>query len=168
MQVANRAHNSLLYKARQAISCYDSPMYAENRKARFDYDFIEEFEAGIELIGHEVKAIRAGKASLVGSHIIVRGNELFILGLHIEPYQQGNTPDSYDPDRTRKLLVTKKEIAKIEKRQKGLTLIPIALYNKHRKIKVSFAIARGKKKADKRESIKKRETDREISRTLKR
>ncbi len=144
--------------------------YLENPKARFDYELLETFVAGIELFGFEVKSVRACRGSLAGAHVIIRGGEAFIVGMRVDPYQVGNTPVAYDPERTRKLLVTKSEILTLAEAEskKGLTLIPIALYNKGGKIKVSFAIARGKKKFDKRESIKKRDTDREIRRTLKR
>ena len=144
--------------------------YLDNPKAHFDYEMLERFDAGIELLGFEVKSVRAGKGSITGSHIIVRGGEVFIIGMRIDPYQVGNTPQGYEADRTRKLLVTKKEIHALEESEakKGLTLIPLSLYNRNGKIKINFAIARGKKQFDKRESIKKRDTDRELSRLTKR
>jgi SsrA-binding protein len=142
----------------------------DNPKAHFNYEILERYDAGIELLGFEVKSVRAGHGSLIGSHVIVRGGEVFIVGLRIDPYQVGNTPPTYDPLQTRKLLLTKKEITTLAEQdtKKGLTLVPLALYNKGGKIKVSFAVARGKKKFDKRETIKKRDTDREIGRLLKR
>lgn len=144
--------------------------YLENSKARFDYEVLERFDAGIELFGYEVKSVRAGHGSIVGAYVIVRGSEVFIVGMRVDPYQVGNTPPDYDPERTRRLLVTKKEIAELVEAEakKGLTLVPLSLYNKGGKIKVSFAIARGKKNYDKRETIKKRETDRELRREFKR
>jgi SsrA-binding protein len=143
--------------------------YAENKKVHFDYEVMEEFEAGIELLGFEVKSIRVGRAVLSGSHVIVRGGEAYIIGMQIPPYQAGNTLDTYDPLQTRKLLLTKREIGTLEKAEgtKGLTIVPISLYNKKRKIKVRIAIVRGKKKFDKRETIKKRDTDRDLRRELK-
>ena len=143
--------------------------FIDNRKAHFNYEIVETFEAGIELLGFEVKSIRAGLGNLAGAHAIVRGGEVFIVGMHITPYQVANTPKDYDPERTRKLLLNKKEIAKLADadKAKGLTLIPMALYSKGRRIKVEIAIAKGKKLHDKRESIKKRDTDREIRRSLK-
>lgn len=143
--------------------------YAFNRKAQFDYETLESFEAGMELFGYEVKAIRSGKAVLTGGHIIVRGGEAYIVGIQIPPYQVGNTPISYDAERTRKLLLTKKEIEELANAdaKKGLTIIPISLYNKNRKVKIRIAIVRGKKQFDKRETIKKRDTDRELRRELK-
>ncbi len=151
--------------------CYNLSMatYAENRKAHFNYEFLEKIEAGIELFGLEVKAIRTGKATLEGARVIIRGGEAYVLGLGISPYQPNNTKEDYDPLRTRRLLLNKKEIETLAKTEstRGLTLIPISLYNKGPKIKVSVAVARGKKKFDKRETLKKRDTDREISRTLK-
>ncbi len=144
--------------------------YLDNPKAHFDYEMLERFDAGIELLGFEVKSVRAGKGSITGSHIIVRGGEVFIIGMRIDPYQVGNTPQGYEADRTRKLLVTKKEIRTLEETEvkKGLTLIPLSLYNRNGKIKINFAIARGKKQFDKRESIKKRDTDRDMRRVMKR
>ena len=144
--------------------------YLENSKAHFNYEMLERYEAGIELLGFEVKSIRAGKGAITGAHIIVRGGEIFIVGMRIDPYQPGNTAKEYDPDHTRKLLLTKKEIRTLEEveAKKGLTLIPLSLYNKNGKIKMGFAVARGKKQFDKRETIKKRDTDRDMRRLLKR
>ena len=144
--------------------------YIESRKVRFNYELLEQYVAGIELFGFEVKSVRAGHGSLEGAHIILRGHEAFVVGLKIDPYQIGNTPPSYDCERTRKLLVTKKEILVLqeEESKKGLTLVPLSLYNKNGKVKLAFAVARGKKQFDKRETIKKRDTDRDIGRLLKR
>lgn len=143
--------------------------YAENRKARFDYEIIEKYEAGLELSGIEVKSIRKGKISLAGSFVVVRGGEVFLLNANIEPYQPENTPEHFDSKRHRKLLLTKKEIkelADIEK-NKRLTIVPLAVYNKGRKIKISIAIARGKKKHNKKQVMKERDLDREVSREYK-
>ncbi len=144
-------------------------MATENKKAHFDYEILETFEAGIELFGFEVKSIRAGNAHLEGARVIIRGDEAFLVGASIPPYQQPNTPPSYEPDRTRKLLLHKKELSYLagKEHEKGLTLIPIKLYNKNRTIKLGFGVARGKKKADKREVIKTREVKRSIARELK-
>jgi SsrA-binding protein len=143
--------------------------FIDNRKAHFNYEVVEKFEAGIELLGFEVKSVRAGLANLAGAFCIARGGEVFIIGMHITPYQAGNTPKDYDPDRNRKLLLNKKEIVQLvdADKAKGLTLVPLSLYSKGRRIKVELGIARGKKLHDKRESIKKRDTDREIRRSLK-
>lgn len=143
--------------------------YAENRKARFDYEILEKFEVGIELLGTEVKSVRGGRMSLEGAFVIVRGGEAYIINSNIPPYQVANTPKDYDPLRNRKLLLTKKEITELagNEKNKSLTIVPISVYNKNRKIKVEIALVKGKKKHDKRETTKKRETDREIRRTLK-
>ena len=140
-----------------------------NVKVRFDYEILEKFTAGIELLGHEVKSVRAGKISLVGSYVVVRGAEAFLAGADIAPYQSKNMPAEYDSLRPRKLLLTKREIAELQSAEqtKGLTVVPLSVYNKGRFLKVDIAIARGKKKFDKRQAIKKRDTDREIRRTLK-
>ncbi|MCE9549287.1 SsrA-binding protein SmpB [Candidatus Nomurabacteria bacterium] len=144
--------------------------YAENRKARFDYEIIEKYVAGIELLGNEVKSVRGGRMSLEGAFIIVRGGEVYLINANIPPYQIKNAGDDYDPLRNRKLLLTKKEIQELadNDRNKSLTIVPISVYNKNRKIKLDIALVKGKKKHDKRENIKKRETDREIRREYKR
>ncbi len=143
--------------------------YAENRKARFNYEILEKYEAGIELLGIEVKSVRGGRMSLEGAFVVVRGGEAFLINANIPPYQPNNTPKDYDPLRNKKLLLTKKEIATLagSEKNKSLTIVPISVYNKGRKIKVEIALVKGKKKQDKRETIKKRETDREIRREYK-
>jgi len=141
----------------------------ENGKARFEYEFLETYEAGIELLGMEVKSLRNHRGSLLGAHIIVRGGEAYVINMDIPPYQPKNTPRDYDAKRNRRLLLTKKEIAELAEKEsaKGLTLIPVSLYSKGPKIKVQVCVVRGKKTRDKRESIKRRDTDREMRRTLK-
>jgi SsrA-binding protein len=143
--------------------------FIENRKARFNYEITETLEAGIELLGPEVKSIKGGMGSLEGAYAVVRGGEVFLLGSNIPPYQAGNMPKGYDPLRTRKLLLTKKEIIELAQmeQEKKLTIVPLSMYNKSGKVKVSLGVARGKKKFDKRETIKKRDDMREIRRTLK-
>ncbi|OGZ41946.1 MAG: SsrA-binding protein [Candidatus Ryanbacteria bacterium RIFCSPHIGHO2_02_FULL_45_43] len=142
---------------------------AENRKAYHDYEILEKFEAGLSLRGFEVKSILLGRAALKGGRVIIRNNEAFSVGVHIPPYQKANTPKEYEPDRARKLLLHKKEIQYLlgKEKQKGLTMVPLKLYNKGRKIKLEFAVVRGKKKYDKREVIKKREAKRKVERSLK-
>lgn len=150
---------------------YDTYMsLIENRKVRHDFEFLERFEAGIELSGAEVKSLRNGQGSLEGAYVIVRGNEAYLVGMSIAPYQAKNTPADYDPLRARRLLLSRKEITTLaeNEKEKGLTIVPESVYNKRRFIKVSIAIARGKKKTDKRETLKKREADRDIQRALRR
>ncbi len=141
----------------------------KNKKAKFDFEVLETFEAGIELLGSEVKALRSGKGKLEGAHVLVRGGEAYVVGMSISPYQASNTPKDYDPERPRKLLLTRKELNKLLgiESSKGLTLIPISLYNKERYLKLEIASVRGKKKADKREAIKERDTKRELDRLMK-
>lgn len=141
----------------------------EHKKARLDYEALEELEAGLELLGIEVKSLRSKRGKLDGAHIIVRGGEAFIVGMDIPPYQAGNTPKDYDSARTRKLLLTTKELNELAsaERQKGLTIVPISVYNKGNKLKVRIAIARGKKKYDKREDLKKKAVKRDIDRLMK-
>lgn len=143
--------------------------YAENRKVRFNYEILEKYEAGIELLGTEVKSVRGGKMSLEGAFVVIRGGEAFLINAHIQPYQPKNTPEDYDELRNRKLLLTKKEIEELaeSEKNKSLTIVPISVYNKNRKIKLEIALAKGKKKFDKRETIKKRESDIEIRREYK-
>ncbi|MEK7062774.1 MAG: SsrA-binding protein SmpB [Patescibacteria group bacterium] len=141
----------------------------QNKKVYFDYEILQKLEAGIELLGFEVKSLKKGQGALAGSRVSVRGNEAFVVNMNIPPYQPKNTPKDYDAERTRKLLLGKKEILEVNKGegQKGLTIVPLSVYNKGRKLKLEIAVVRGKKKYDKRESIKKRNTDREIRRSLK-
>ncbi len=139
----------------------------DNRKAYFDYEVLETLEAGIELLGIEVKSIKKKQGKLLGAYILIRGGEAFLCKSFIPPYQENNTPKTYDPERNRKLLLSKKEIKYLSEVDKKLTIVPISMYSKGTKIKVEIAIVRGKKKYDKRQSIQKRETDRDIRRTLK-
>jgi len=141
----------------------------DNKKARFDFELLERFEAGIELTGQEVKSLRNGRGSLEGSHVTVRGGEAFLIGATIPPFQVGNTPENYDPMRHRRLLLNKKELSQLAglESQRGLTIVPISVYNKGKVLKIEIAIARGKKKHDKREVTKSREAKRHIARTLK-
>lgn len=137
-----------------------------NKKIKLDYEILETFEAGIELLGIEVKSLRKHQGSLLGSHITVRGGEAFVIAFDIPPYQVMNTPDTYESKRNRRVLLTKAEIQKLAslEAKKGLTIVPISVYNKGKKIKVEIAIVKGKKQHDKRQDIKKRETNRDIRR----
>ncbi len=145
----------------------DSLIY--NKKIQLDYEILEKFEAGIELLGLEVKSIKGGNGSLLGSYVTVRGGEAFLISANIPAYQEKNAPKDYDAKRNRKLLLNKEQIQKLAsiETKKGLTISPISMYNKGKLIKVEIAIVRGKKKHDKREDIKKRDTDREIRREYK-
>ncbi len=139
-----------------------------NRKAGFNYEIMEKYVSGIELFGYEVKSIRKGQGSLEGSHITIRGNEAYIVGMTIPPFQPNNTPKEYDQNRNRKLLLNKKEVLELGKAEKtkGLTIVPLSVYNKGRVLKVDLAVAKGKKKYDKRESIKKQDTERQVRREV--
>ena len=143
--------------------------YIQNKKAFFDFEFLEHYEAGVILHGHEVKAVRSGKANLNGAYVIIRGKEAFLVNASIGPYQVANTPKAYDPERARKLLLSKKQLAELEQgsEKQGLTIVAIKWYNKGSKLKLSIALARGKKKADKRETIKDRDNKRTIDRIMK-
>jgi SsrA-binding protein len=141
----------------------------EHKKARLDYELLEEYEAGLELFGYEVKALRGKHGKLEGAHIIVRNGEAYLVGASIPPYQPSNTPPDYDPARTRRLLLTQKELVALAayEGQKGLTIVPISVYNKGKVLKLRIAVARGRKKYDKRAVLKERDTKRHIDRTLK-
>lgn len=139
-----------------------------NKKAYFDYEIIETYEAGIVLLGTEVKSAKEGKINLRDSFVKIINGEAFLLNCHISPYSHGNITN-HDPTRTRKLLLHRKELNKLigKSKEKGLTLIPLKIYEKGNKIKVEISLAKGKKKFDKRESIKEKDISREINRELK-
>lgn len=139
------------------------------KKAGLKYERLEEFEAGIELTGAEVKALKAKMGQLDGSRVVVRGGEAYLTGATIPPYQAANTPESYDPARSRRLLLKKSEVAQLgdADAKKGLTVVPIEVYNKGKLVKVRVAIVRGKGKSDRREDLKKKDADREARRILK-
>jgi SsrA-binding protein len=142
-------------------------LVASNRKARFDYEILDTLEAGIALLGPEVKSLRAGNANLGDAYAIVRRGEVFLLNAHIGPYEQAGRANAA-PRRERKLLLHKAEIARLEGRvaERGFTLIPLELYFKGGRAKVQLGIARGKKAYDKREAIRERETEREVQRAV--
>ena len=137
---------------------------ATNKRAHFDYEILETYEAGIELYGFEVKSIKSGRINLAGSYAIIRNNEVWLINADIPPYQPKNAPEDYDSKRSRRLLLGKKEIKTLIGKtvEKGLTLMPLKVYTKERKIKIEIGLAKSRKKADKRELIKKREAEREI------
>jgi SsrA-binding protein len=139
---------------------------ATNKKAYFDYEILEKLETGIVLSGMEIKATKTGKASLAGSFAIIRNNQAYLLNLSIAPYQPKNINFKYIPDKTRKLLLHKKQITYLlsKKRQKNLTLIPLRMYNKNGLIKIELGLAKGKRKFDKRETLKKKDLKRKIDR----
>ncbi len=139
-----------------------------NKKATFDYAIIETIEAGVQLLGTEVKSIRAKHGSLSGAYVAIVSGEVYLLGAHIPAWQEKNISSTFDSYRSRKLLLSRKEMVALEKalHTKGLTVIPISLYSKGRYIKAQIAIAKGKKTFDKREVLKKKAIDRDIRREL--
>ena len=143
--------------------------YAENRKAYLNYEILETFQAGLVLNGQEVKSIKSGRIQLAGSYVVFQGEDLFLTGANIPAYQPANAPQEYTSERPRKLLLHKKELRYLvgKIKEKRLTLVPLKVYNQKRKIKLEFGLARGKKRQDKREKIKKQDTQREIERALK-
>jgi len=142
----------------------------ENKKARLRFEVLTTYEAGLELQGTEVKSLRAHHGSLDGARVVVRGAEAFIVGMTIPPFQVANAPKSFDPEAPRKLLLKKGEIAELldAESKKGLTVVPLEVYNNKRYIKVRIAIVRGKNKADKREDMKRDEAKKEAAHALKR
>tara|TARA_B100001142_G_scaffold52340_1_gene50145 strand:- start:35837 stop:36280 length:444 start_codon:yes stop_codon:yes gene_type:complete len=141
---------------------------SNNRKSSYLYSFIDKYEAGIQLKGFEVKAIREGNVNIAESYVNIKNNEIFIVGMHIGEYSHSGYA-THDPTRERKLLMHKVEISKIKSKfeTKGITIVPLKLYFKNGKAKLEIALAKGKKKWDKRETIKKRDIDREIKRSMK-
>lgn len=139
-----------------------------NRKARFDYEIEDEYETGIVLKGTEIKSIRNGKANIKDSYAIIRNNELYLLNSNISLYEEGNR-FNHEETRTRKLLMHKREILKLKDKieKEGYTLIPLKMYFKGSKLKVLIGLAKGKKNYDKREAIKKRDTEREMQKIIK-
>ncbi len=143
--------------------------YLSHKKAHFDYEVLKTYEAGISLLGHEVKSVRASRGKLEGAFVIIRGGEAFVVGLNINLYQPKNLLKKHDPERARKLLLSKKELAEIEQQTEtaGLTAIPLKLYNAGRNIKLEIAVVKGKRNYDKRQAIQSRDVKRDIERTLK-
>ena len=141
---------------------------AKNRKARFNYEILETYEAGIELKGTEVKSVRASKVNLTEGFISIDNGEAFLKQVHISPYEQGNI-FNVDPVRVRKLLLHKREIKKLigETAQKGFTLVPLSMYLKNGKVKLSVGLARGKNTHDKRQDMAKKDAQRSIERAMK-
>ena len=143
---------------------------SDNRKARFLYEILETYEAGIELVGSEVKSIRAGKVNLADGYAFIKNGEAWLTNVHISPYQASGQYFNHDPRRSRKLLLHRKQINQLigQIEQKGLTLVPLKMYFKGSWVKVSIGLARGKKIHDKRETVKRRQDEREMSRAMKR
>lgn len=143
---------------------------ARNSQIKFDYELLDHYESGLVLYGHEVKSIKTGHISLKGAFVTFKGDELFLTNALIPLYKHAGKIPEYDPQRSRKILVKRSEIRGLigKKKQAGLTMVPIRVYTKGKLIKLEFALARGKSKFDKRQSIKKRETDRNIARVLRR
>lgn len=147
----------------------DSSVIASNRKARHEYEILDQIEAGLVLQGTEVKSLREGRANLKDSYVIFKEGEAFLFGTHISPYEHGNR-ENHDPTRTRKLLLHRREIERLHGvvTQKGLTVVPLSLYFSGSNVKVRLGVVRGKKLIDKRETIRQRQADREARAAIKR
>jgi len=143
--------------------------YAVNKKASFDYEILDTYEAGLVLEGQEVKSIRNGNISMKGAFVSFHNEDAFLTNVHISKYKFAGNVTNYDPERSRKLLLKRKEIDYLrgKSQEKGLTIVPLSVYTKGRHIKVSLGIGKGKKKHDKRETIKRRELKRELDRKMK-
>lgn len=144
------------------------PTLATNKRALHDYHVLEKFEAGIVLSGSEVKSIKGGRCNLKGGYVTVRDNEIWLMNVHISPYAMSSSQRGYEPTQSRKLLLHEREIASLIGKlgTKGLTVLPLSIYTKQSLIKVKIAICRGKKFHDKRELIKKRDSDRQVQQLL--
>jgi SsrA-binding protein len=144
-------------------------VYSENKKATYDYEIIEKYEAGLVLHGQEVKSIKTGHMHLTSSYVVFNQGEPFLIGAKIPAYQPKNAPADYNPEQSRKLLLNKKEINYLAGRAKerGFALVPLKVYEQHGRIKLEFGLAKGKKTFDKKEKIKKRDVQRDIQRALK-
>ena len=143
---------------------------SDNRQARYQYHILDTYEAGIELVGTEVKSIRAGKVNLRDGYALIRNGEIWLTNVHISPYEISGKYFNHEPRRDRKLLLHKREIIKLIGllKEKGLTLVPLKMYLKGDWVKVSLGVGKGKKLHDKRETIKRREDKREMARAMKR
>lgn len=143
-------------------------IYAENKKAHYDYEVLEKFEAGLVLTGQEVKSIKTGHASLTGAYIAMHQGEPYLVGAKVPPYQPKNAPSDYNTERQRKLLLNRKEIGYLsgKARERGFSIVPLKVYGKNGKIKIEFGLAKGKKKFDKKEKLKKRDVEKEIKRAI--
>jgi len=150
-------------------------IYAENKKVKFDYDILATYEAGLVLLGHEVKSIKTGHISLKGAFVVLKQvknknlPEVYLINCFIPAYKNAGKLENYNPEQSRKILIKSSEIKQLigKIQEKGLTLVPIKVYNKHKLIKLEFGIGRGKKKIDKRETIKKRYISRKLQRIKK-
>ena len=143
---------------------------SDNRQARYLYEILETYEVGIQLTGTEVKSIRAGKVSLRDGYGLLRNGEAWLINVHISPYEASGEYFNHDPRRTRKLLLHRREISKLigQVEQKGLTLVPLKMYFKDSWVKITLGLGKGKKLHDKRESLKRRQDEREMARAMKR
>ena len=143
-------------------------VYSENKKAGFDYEILEKFEAGMVLFGQEVKSIKTGHINLSGSYITLMSGEPFLVGVKVPPYQPNNAGGGYKEERQRKLLLNKKEIDYLigRTKTKSFSLIPLKIYEKNGRIKLEFGLAKGKKQYNKKEKIKKRDVERDVNREL--
>lgn len=144
-------------------------VFARNKEAFFNYTIEHELEAGIVLAGHEVKSVKSGTMSLKGAHVTIRGNEAVLVNAHISVYKYSGEIPGYDPTRSRKLLLNRKEISSLigKYKEQGMAVVPLEVYEKRGLVKIKLGIGRGKKKYDKRESIKKREDERKMARIVK-
>ncbi|MEA3450147.1 MAG: SsrA-binding protein SmpB [Patescibacteria group bacterium] len=151
------------------------PTLAINKRARYDYNISDTYEAGLVLFGHEVKSIRSGQASLKGAFVTLKTRknnklpEIYLTNAHIPLYKRASNIKNYDPDRPRKLLIKSSEIKRLlgKKQAEGISFIPLNIHTKHNKLKLEFGIGKGKKKHDKREDLKKKDDKRKINRMMK-
>ncbi len=145
------------------------PTLADNKKAFFDYKILEKFEAGLVLLGHEVKAVKSGQISLKGAFITFHNNRAYLTNATISKYTHAGKLENYEPTRSREILLHKKELCYLQGKfaERGLTIVPLSVYTKNRLVKIEIAIAQGKHTFDKRESIKKKDVERDMRRAMK-
>jgi SsrA-binding protein len=169
MSYAGEPHDTCCYNSRSAATIYLDMSIAQNKKAFHDYFVEQKYEAGIELEGWEVKAIRAGRVQLKEAYVIVRGGEIYLIGCHLSPLSTVSTHFQPDPVRTRKLLLHKEEINRLigSVERAGYTMLPLDMHFKRGRIKLEIGLAKGKKQHDKRQAEKEREWAREKQRVLK-
>lgn len=143
-------------------------VYSENRKAGYDYEILEKYEAGMVLAGQEVKSIRSGNMHLTASYVVIHGSRVELVGAKVPAYQPNNAPADYNPERPRRLLLNKKELDALagKAKERGFSLIPLKVYDNNGRIKLEFALAKGKKAFNKKEKIKKRDIERDTRRQL--
>lgn len=168
MSILHAERGYKIVRFRGLYFAVNMPTLAVNKRAKFDFELLEEYEAGLKLTGAEVKSVKLGQVDFRGAYVSIQGNEAWLKGLHISAYKPAGTQSTYNPKRDRKLLLHAREIQRLigKTHEKGLTIVPISLYTHGDLVKLSLAVARGKRLYEKRSAIQKRELKREIQKTM--